>query len=509
MIKKTIILYINQIYKAILPLLFVPLILEVLGTEKYGMLAFYYMLIGLIGLLDAGISGTFLKFIATNKNSFNNYRKVSMLFLKTLFLFLFVAITLQLLFYINSDYIFTTWLTTKIDRNEGIYSIKIIGIILALLYIKSYLVSFLNGMEKQELVALWGILYSSMFYFGGYLTIKYIDNSLYGFFSLMNLVAIFDIIIISIMVLLVYFDHYKRLKRQKKNNSYTDTEKLTFKNMLKFSVQLSGLSIIWVLATQIDKFVLSSYIPLAEYTKYQIAVQLSSIVAIFSGPISQILLPKLSKLYIEKKSQQYINLYCNSMYIFIFILAPIIPYFFFFGNDLIALWIGNTQLGIEINDYAKWLVSSAFIAATMNFVFILLYSMNQLKYHFYAYALYSLFTIPLSIFIAKNYGALASAKFIFIHTLVFMIFWAGWQFKKHFSMLILNISLFFTVTIILSSAIFYFSSLLLNSVQTLALKSFLPPIINILIIGIVFFISKNRIKILKERTILKNHDNLG
>jgi len=72
MFKKVIVLYASQLYRAAFPLLLVPLIIGMLGTERYGIVSFFTMLIMLMGLLDAGISGTFIKLIATNKNQLVN-----------------------------------------------------------------------------------------------------------------------------------------------------------------------------------------------------------------------------------------------------------------------------------------------------------------------------------------------------------------------------------------------------------------------------------------------------
>ncbi|MEQ4680947.1 oligosaccharide flippase family protein [Providencia rettgeri] len=492
MIKKTLILYFSQIYRAILPLVFIPLILSILGTERYGMLAFYYMLVGFLGLLDAGVSGTFLKLIATNKNNYDNFKKVTILFFKVLILFSIVGLLVQLFFLVKSDLIVSSWLNTKISYNESIYAVKAIGIVLALLYIKSYLVSFLNGMEKQEIVAIWNIVYGTIFYLGGFSVIKYIDNSLYSFFDLMKALAILDITIIFSCIIFIYLKHSKKI--QKINNIINNSD-ITFKKIFSFSIQLSGLSIIWVIATQIDKLVLSSFIPLAEYSKYQIAVQLSSVVAIFSAPISQLLLPRLSRLYTDKEKNKYTALYCKALLIFIIVLSPIGPYFFYFGENLITLWMSNTELGININSYAKWLVSAAFLATTMNFIFILLYTTNQLKHHFYAYSTYSLFTIPISIYVAKNFGGLASAKFVFIHTLLFMLLWSSWQLKTKFHNLLLKVSIYFSSIILISILNFKILSFLLKRFDIEYIQVLAPPIINLLLLMFLVFLFRKRINL--------------
>ena len=429
MINKAVILYCLQIYKAFIPLAFIPLIINILGTERYGMIAFFYMLVGLLGLLDAGVSGTFLKLVATNKENVKNYRKVFTLFIKTLCIFMLIGFSLFVFFNLKEEYIVSTWLNTNVAKKEALYAVQSIGFILALLYVKSYLSSFLNGMEKQELVSIWGGVYNTIFYFGSYVAIRFIDGTLFSFFYVMKLLAILDALVTIIMVVIIYIRHVKILLAsdllQTKDVSELIKNELTLTKIIKFSIQLSGLSIIWVVATQIDKFVLSMYIPLDEYAKYQIAVQLCSIIAVISAPLTQILLPRLSNLYHDNQHHLYTKLFCDSLVIFTFLLAPLGPYFFYFGGDLIYLWIGDAKLAYEINNFSKWLVSAAFASAIMNFIFIYLYSVGHLKQHFYAYALYSLFSVPLSILVAKHYGAIGSAKFVFAHTIMFMLIWGG------------------------------------------------------------------------------------
>ncbi|MFM5541680.1 lipopolysaccharide biosynthesis protein [Aeromonas veronii] len=497
MFKKAFILYGCQIYKAVLPLAFTPLILNTLGAERYGMIAFFYMLVGLLGLLDAGISGSFLKLVATNRDVTINYRKVTVLFVKVLLLFIFISGGVILFFIISDNFIATSWLKTSIEKHEAIYSIKAIGFILAALYIKSYLSSFLNGMEKQEWVNIWSVFYSSLFYFGTFYAIREIESTLYVFFNVMLTLAMLDVLAIFGLAIYAYISHINKLKIES-NRRYELDEKngneLKFKNVLRFSLQLSGLSLIWVVATQIDKFVLSAYISLEEYAKYQIAVQVCAVIAIFSSPLTQLLLPRLSALYADNKLNEYAKLYCSVMLIFIIFFAPIMPYFFIFGDDLIALWMGDCILAKSINAYAKWLVSAAYIAATMNFIFILLYTLGQLKKHFYAYAIYSCFTIPLSIFFAKNYGAVGSAKFVFWHTFIFMLLWGGMQIKSKLPCFIVLCSIVYISTILLSTLFFEFSFRIADGYDLhWSLELFIPPIINLLLYTFLLYIFKKRV----------------
>jgi len=507
MINKAIILYCLQLYKALLPLAFIPLIINVLGTERYGIIAFFYMLVGLLGLLDAGISGTFLKLVATNKGDIKNYRKVFVLFIKILFVFILIGFSLFIFFNLKEEYVVSTWINTKVARKEALYAVQSIGLILFLLYVKSYLSSFVNGMEKQELVSIWGGVYNTIFYFGSYISIRYIDGSLFSFFYIMKWLAILDVLVVIIMVFLIYTGHVRILLASDLIHDKDVPElignefKLT--KIIKFSIQLSGLSIIWVIATQIDRFVLSMYIPLDEYAKYQIAVQLSSTIAVISAPLTQILLPKLSNLYHDNQHQLYTKLFCNSLVIFTFLLAPLGPYFFYFGGDLISLWIGDAELAYEVNNFSKWLVSAAFVSAIMNFIFIYLYSVGHLKQHFYAYALYSLFSVPLSILVAKHYGAIGSAKFVFAHTLIFMLIWGGWQLKSKFIGLAYQYLIMLISVLVISNVCFYVFFDILGKYNTI-IKVFSPPFINFFLMLLIAIVFKEKVLIMVRNVKLKS-----
>ncbi|CAI8737587.1 lipopolysaccharide biosynthesis protein [Kosakonia quasisacchari] len=483
MFKKIVILYAAQLYRVAFPLFLVPLIIGLLGTERYGIVSFFTMLITLMGLLDAGISGTFIKLVATNKNNLVTFIKVIKLFIKVLCGFVIVAGFVSFAFNYFSLYIVTDWLQTTLSREETVYCIKLTGIILALLYLRSYLQSFINGMERQDLIAIWNMFYTTAFYGGSYLILSFYSNTLFAFFNTLLFLSIIDIIATLSCVAYVVIKQHRQLIGCDEEKDKNSTDIISFINIVKFSLQLSGLSMIWVIATQVDKIALSTYTDLTLYTHYQIGSQLSAVVLALTAPLSQFLLPRLSALVKENNYNKFIELFSISSVGYVVILGPLVPYMCVYGNDLISLWLKNKDLGFAVNLYAKWLVSAAFFAGIMNFVFILLYSKGQLKYHFYAYASYSAITIPLTIIIAKLYGPEWLCIFYFIHTILFMILWGGFCLGKE---MIGYISLLFplaSVVLILSFLVFFIIQKLQIFISYRIIYVIFPPVVNVIIIS--------------------------
>lgn len=111
----------------------------------------------------------------------------------------------------------------------------------------------------------------ALFYFLSYYAIKNIDDTLIAFFKVMFVLSLLDLLVVICLVMVVYFKHYRILSLELLNkgtgSNFSCDDELSLKRTLRFSIQLSGLSIIWVVATQIDKFILSAYISLDEYAK--------------------------------------------------------------------------------------------------------------------------------------------------------------------------------------------------------------------------------------------------
>ncbi|THJ37654.1 oligosaccharide flippase family protein, partial [Aeromonas veronii] len=158
--KKMLILYCSQIYRTILPLLFIPLTIAILGPEQYGLISFMTMLLSFLALLDAGVSGTFIRMISIHRNNILEFCSVIKLYNRALGVFLFISILLFLFIYNFSDVISSQWLNTSIDYETTKNAIEIIGFVLGVYYLKLYICSFFYGVEKQVVISVWGCIYT-------------------------------------------------------------------------------------------------------------------------------------------------------------------------------------------------------------------------------------------------------------------------------------------------------------------------------------------------------------
>lgn len=510
MIKKISVLYLSQLCKTVLPLIFVPLTISLLGVEQYGLVTFMAMLIGLLGILDLGISGTFIRQVSISKDSLTLFDSVLKVFIRAIILFLGISFLIFILFYVLSHIIYSNWLNTSVDEQISVFVIKTIGLILACTYFKSYISSFMQGLEKQVPLAIWSMIYSTLFYAGSYYFVLFSDGSSFDgniltlYFISLSVIMFIDVSVLSLMLLIYILSKRRALKNSKGIIECAESETSSLGALIKFAIHLSGLSFIWMVATQVDKVVLSTYARLDAYAHYQIAAQLAMTITLLAAPVSQYLMPRLSSLY--KKNDKVLFIKEVSYFIFIFSLfiVPIAPYFFIYGGELISMWMRNELLGYKINVYAFWLVSATLTSVVMNFLFIVLYAMNKLKFHFYAYAAYSVLTIPCSIFVAKYFGAEGSAKFLFLHSLIFMLVWGPIGFSRFIRGLVVPLFLFLVYLTIFSYMNFKYMSGFTFSGYGL-IDILLPPLLNFVLISLPLFIFRFKMRDILSRISLKSN----
>lgn len=100
MIKKNLLVtYFVQIYSAAINIILMPVYVNMLGVEQFGLIGFFMLLQNIILLLDAGISGTLTRQTATSKNSMKAYRHFLKQFRIIVLIFFLISIAIFLFGY--------------------------------------------------------------------------------------------------------------------------------------------------------------------------------------------------------------------------------------------------------------------------------------------------------------------------------------------------------------------------------------------------------------------------
>lgn len=431
MLVKLLTLYLAQLLKVVLPLLFIPLIINLVGIEQYGLVSFLMLLISLLGLIDAGISGGMVRLISTTKDDHVLLKNSLSLWSKVFKFVIFISALIVFIFFVAAESISLYWIKSDLDESFLKKCLNIIGVITALTFLRGYLISKVVGYEKHIQLSIWQTLIVASQYIFSYAALIYINNTIDVYLYSIAVFTIIDCIVVLCLGIIFTCKNRKHLVQtnQSTHAGIEQTDIVGTKQFLANTVSLSSLTIVWTIASQSDKIILSSAVDIKEFSYYQIAAQVSLCINLLIMPLNQYLMPRLSNMYAVGQKDAFTQLWFYFLFYFAVFLAFFSPLYIFYGQTVIELWLGDKVLGENVHTVLRWLFFSAIFQAISNFLFIYYYVINELNKQLVAYLIYFFLTLPCVYFIALFYGAEACAIFIMCSSFVFLLAWGVFSVK--------------------------------------------------------------------------------
>ncbi|MFT6835144.1 MAG: O-antigen/teichoic acid export membrane protein [Francisellaceae bacterium] len=436
--------YSSQLYAALIMIIIIPFLVEGLGVEAYGLIAFFNLLQISLNIFEAGIGGTVTRQVVVAKEDYHFFSIVLGQFKIVCLFFIVIASCIFCAGYSFSDYIATYWLDSKLAKPILTDSIVIMFGIFSLRYIQGPFISFLIGLECHKTISITRIIFVSLSAPLSLVILYYSNGNINTYFNYQFIVAGLNLIVV-----IALFIYHSRIISREINGKRKNVIIKDIKELMGFTFQLSTLSMLWVIASQVDKIALTKYISLEEYAYYSIAISLSAVLLTLITPLVQVLQPRLTSLLSNKCHQDYIRIISTSLIGVLLLSISIATMFAFLGKEIVIIWSGDELLAENVIKYVPWLMGGVSISLIMKFAFMIQYSHGSLGLHTKVYMAYCSLLIPLSVYIAIHFGAQGAAKFFFIQNVIFVSIWGGYVFDKYMDHFVRKIILPVTFSILL------------------------------------------------------------
>lgn len=323
--------------------LFIPLYIKYLGISGYSIISFSILLMGIMVLLDSGLSSTLSREMA---KEISRRKKIAVLqTLESCYCVIASIVCLGLFFL--AKIIAVYWLKLgEIPAQDVAYYIKIMSIGVASQLLLQFYIGGLLGLEKhfQANVYLvsWGIIRNGLVVLG----IAFFP-SLYLFFLWQTIITLFFMLIIRKSLYLgidgyVLYDFY--------------IDKKILKDIGKFTSGVFLIIIVSVVTTQLDKLIVSKVLDIENLGYYTLSFSLATCMTIIINPISMASLPRLTALYSAGEKEDAFNLYHQLNRFVIVIVASVSAVLIFYANKIVWVWTGDVSIAQKVAITLPWLV---------------------------------------------------------------------------------------------------------------------------------------------------------
>lgn len=412
---------IGSIFQTIMGLIFIPIYIDRIGIESWGLIGLFTLLLAIFSLFDMGITPTITRelsrYISQNKsiNAINDLLRSIEVPYWVLSIILFFTI------YLSSGIISKYWIKDASLSIETInISLFLIAIIIALQLPIGFYSAVLIGLQKQVSLNLINSA-ASLFRWGGAALILFAITPTVEVYFSWQIISSF----INLLLLRVFISNSVLTKEYKPKFKL-----ILFFDLIKFSLKMMSISILALILTQIDKFILINLLSLESFSYYSLASVISFSILKVTGPIINSISPKMIN-YIERRDLNQLSIFYHRTTEFLsFFILPFCFIIIFFSQEILYLWTKNSI--VVKNSYI--LVSFLTLGTVFNAFMIIPYAL-QISFGWTRLSIYKniiavILIIPTDLFLVKKFGNIGASIGWLLLNLAYVIFEIQFMHRK-------------------------------------------------------------------------------
>lgn len=404
--------FVSKAWTSLLAFILVPVYINILGVENYGLIGFFTTFSTVLLILDLGLSSTLNRQLACrsneNKDTFNQLDLIRTLEI----IYWITASVVGFFIIIAAPFISRYWLKAQTLSHESVAgAVSMMGIVFIFQFPSALYQGGLMGIQKHIRLNLSLLLIATIRGLGVIAVLLWISNSLNAFF-------IWQMICSGIQAFLLRYllwDEFKHSGFKPKFNFNS------LENVWKFAAGMTSITVVSVILSNADKLLLSKIIPLKEFGYYMIAASAASSVSILTAPFFNVAFPKLSQL-ITTGSIEISHLYhtlCQALSCAVF---PFTMVIIVFSREILNIWTHNNEVVRNSNVAVSFLVASTMINAAFNIPYSLILANGWTIFPFIQNIISIFALFPILIFLTHKFGTSGAAISLFvINLLIFTI----------------------------------------------------------------------------------------
>lgn len=407
--------YAGRFYVILAGILILPLFLEYLGDEAYGLIGLFTLVQSVISLLNFGLSPTLGREAARSKVKPDGYERFGKILRSYELIILCICLMLATTAMIFSRDHASLWLRfDKLETDVVATAVFLLCAAAIFRFAQTLYRSAIMGLEEQVWINVVDIVFATLRYVVALLLVIYVSDSVVVYFA-------YQLIVSALEFLLIRHRLVNRMPRESfpQLRYYHEAACTTY----PFAAGIAYTAGIWVLITQIDKMILSGILPLEEFGYYSLVALVAAGLLQVSQPISIALRPRFTSLLAQNKEREMLELYHLGTQVVTVISIPAAWVIAFNSEALIYAWTGNLIAAQWAAKPLFWFILGNAILTVGAFQYFLQFAHGKLNLHVWGSTISACVQIPVLAYAANFYGAYGAAIAWFAVRLLFFIAW--------------------------------------------------------------------------------------
>lgn len=318
-----------------LPLLFafitIPILLNSLGTERFGLLNLIWIITGYSSFFDFGIGRSLTKIIA-EKIGTNQSFLIPKVFWNSLYLMLAISLIVSIcLFFITPYIINNAFEIPDLLKPEATFALYGLIISLPIIISTTGVRGTLEAYQQFGIINIVRVFLGIFTFLGPVLVLVFVDSLFW--------IVIF-LLFIRIIAWLLYIKQVFKINNDVRNNLYSKFDFDLIRPLIRLSFWITIANIVGPIMLYSDRFFISAIISATALTYYATPYEIVTKLLLIPNALTTVLFPLFSAS--EANNPEIAkNLFNNSVKFTFITLFPIVFLSVVFSFDAMNLWLGN------------------------------------------------------------------------------------------------------------------------------------------------------------------------
>jgi O-antigen/teichoic acid export membrane protein len=335
-VKKNVIAnYFGQGWSAVMALAFLPLYIEYLGIESYGIIGVYVIIQSALGLLDIGMTPTLNREMARFSAGAHTPKSIRNLLRTLEFICFSIALLGGIVIWMLSDYLAASWLIVKeVPVSIVAEAIAIIALVVSLRFCEGIYRGSLYGLNKQVWYNCVNAFITTLRYGGAVLVLAFYSPSIIAFFVWQALVSILAVVVFAFKV-------HRALPTSPSRTTFSIS---ALQEIRHFATGMLIITLLSMALTQAVPLLLSHLLTLENFGYYSFAVVIASAITTMFLPVVQAVYPRMVEQITTDNLKGLIKTYHQSAQLITVITVPAALLVSVFSYEVVYAWSGDLEL---------------------------------------------------------------------------------------------------------------------------------------------------------------------
>lgn len=419
---------IGKLWTALASIAFVPIYISLLGEEAYGVVTFFAVMQSVLNIMGVGLQKTLRRefantnevdVFAQNERKYKLLRSAELIYFVICGVIIFICTT-------GSSFIANQWLNYEtLLPSDVSLTISLMGTSIGFQLVANLYLGCIFGLDYQGEANLLQVIWTSLKHVGVIAVLAIVSKSIIGFYT-WNVI----IDIIYCIVLRLFVRNHIPI-RQTCIWKLKDISNLS--SVWKYAAGLFLISVGSIFNTQIDKIVMSRYLPVVDCGAYNSTYHLASFASYVPTIIGTAIFSNIAGLIFKGERDEANKIFSSANKKAVIIVSALSAYIAVFSYELLFLWTGQVYADIMKTAAPLVIIGFALNAFQQVPYDYLLASGNTKINQIQVYCCIP-YVLVITVHMTKNYGVFgASLAWIIemiLSTIIYLFFFYKFSFGK-------------------------------------------------------------------------------